>query len=341
MASQLLPADRRGFTLVELLVVVVVITLLAAMVMSSFSSHSVYAKRAECENKLRQISLAMHTYVDAHGTLPPAIINSPDSAYIPKDIVLGTTGWLLLLPFLDKQTLYEQYDFTQGAVPGSIGPSETNRRITATRIKVFNCPSDVVPVPVTNHSPPGGCFNAARSNYLFGAGSRLNPLIEAGNPYVLYNEAAPPYDTLRELKSKSRGVFGHNASARFEEIRDGLGYSIAAGETLQEHATGAAAAVVWGQGKLYGQMAVVDGLGLSVTSSPYQYGSATTMNAPRTVPGQEQAAVNPAVLSSAHPNGVNILFADGSVRFINQKINTGVYNSLFMIDDGMKIPVDF
>ena len=341
MTSYSRSAHRRGFTLVEFVVTVVVIVLLIALLLPAVHVPRERAPRNECARNLKQFGLALHTYYDAHGNLPPAIINSPDSSYIPKHAVLGTTGWVLLLPYLDKQSLYDQYDFTQGAVPGSIGLSETNRRITATRLRIFNCQSDEPQVTITNYSPPGSCFNAAGSNYLFGAGSRLNPFEETGNLYVPHNEAAPPYGMLIELISYSRGVFGHNASAQLSQVSDGLSCSIAAGETLQEHATGAPAAVVWGQGKLYGQMAVVDGLGLASPPSHYPGVSATTINYPRTVSGQENAAVNPAVLSSKHKGGVNILFADGAVRFINEKIDPTIYSCLFMIHDGAAISDDF
>lgn len=88
-------------------------------------------------------------------------------------------------------------------------------------------------------------------------------------------------------------------------------------------------------------MAVVDGLGVSTSTRPHPTASATTMNYPRTTKGLERQKVHPAVLSSTHVNGANILLGDGSVRFLNQAINTAIYNSLFMIDDGQEIADNF
>lgn len=252
MKRTVLAEDRRGVTILEVLIVGVVAVLLIALMLPPTVRTRETSRRTECANNLKQIGLALHTYVDSQEVVPPAIIHSPDSSYTPRDFVLGTTGWLLLLPYLDKQGLYDQYDFSQGAVPGSIGPSESNQRITATRMRVFYCPADQVPASITKRSAPGACYNAAASNYLFGGGSRFNPLSESAACNFPLNEAAPSYEVLRESKGSSRGLFGHNGAARFAEVRDGLGYTLMAGETLQDHATGAVAAVVWGQGKLYG-----------------------------------------------------------------------------------------
>lgn len=341
MKRHVSPAGRSGFTILELLVVVSIVVLLAALILPSTRNARGAARRTQCANNLKQIGLALHSYSDQHKTFPPAIIHSPDSSYTPRDFVLGTTGWVLLLPFLDKQTLYDQYDLAQGSVPGSIGPSEANRRITATRLSFFSCPEDGAVTQVTNISAPGVCVKAASANYLFAAGSRLNSLSRNGKLQFPFNEAAPSYGGIRELKSKTLGVFGHNDSARIADVKDGLANCIMAGETLQRHATGAPAAVVWGQGKLYGQMAVVDGLGSSQPGQPSASSSRTTINYPRTVRGQEQAAVDPAVLSSEHSNGANVLLADGAVRFITQTIDTDLYNRLFMIDDGLETPENF
>ena len=65
------------------------------------------------------------------------------------------------------------------------------------------------------------------------------------------------------------------------------------------------------------------------------------MKYPRLNDGKSNVPVNPAVLASAHANGANILFMDGSVRFINQSISVDLYNSLFMIQDGREVPDNF
>jgi len=150
-------------------------------------------------------------------------------------------------------------------------------------------------------------------------------------------------------------MFGNEGSATFGQVRDGMSSTIMAGESLQNHSlpptsgwvvspasiSGSmtnpdAASVVWGQGKMFGQFAVVDGYGVAGSTS----GNATMtyINAPRGTGANASLPVYPGVLSSEHRGGVNVVLGDGSVRFLKTGINTGIYTSLFQIRDGAAVP---
>lgn len=337
----------RGFTLVELVVVIVILLTLAALIAPAILSAREAARRAECGNNLKQLGLAFHTYVDGASVLPPAIIHSLDSKSTPRGKALGTTGWIMAMPFLDKCSLYEAYDYNRGTVPGTIGYTtddgprgNSNKQIVGTRMKVYTCGSDNLPTLANNSAPPGICINAVKSNYLFAAGAKFNPLRGGlgapGNPDVPYNEAAPFYGELIERGSTSLGVFGHNGAATFKQVLDGLSHTLVAGETVQDHSGGDRTAVVWAQGKLYGQMAVVDGLGVATAKFPTPPPSRTTINH-----AEPDGKISPAVLSSRHRHGANVLFADRAVRFLNQDISVAIYNTFFMIRDGAEVPDDW
>src|SRR5262245_29962927 len=90
-----------GFTLVELLVVIAIIGVLVALLLPAVQSAREAARRMQCQNHLKQIGLAVHSFEDVYKTLPHSRY---DDRY---------TWAVEILPFIEQKTLYDQWDLTK------------------------------------------------------------------------------------------------------------------------------------------------------------------------------------------------------------------------------------
>jgi prepilin-type N-terminal cleavage/methylation domain-containing protein len=117
---------RAGFTLVELLVVIAIIGILIALLLPAVQAAREAARRSQCLNNLKQLSLGLHNYHDAFKTFPPPGINS------------NQMSWhVLLLPFIEQTALHDQFNFDAGYYTGA-GKMPNS----LTRVDAFLCPSN-------------------------------------------------------------------------------------------------------------------------------------------------------------------------------------------------------
>jgi len=95
-----------GFTLIELLVVIAIIAILVALLLPAVQQAREAARRTQCRNNLKQMGIALANYHDVYNVHPPALINSGRLEDLPfysgGNKVLNTTGWTLLLPYLEQ-----------------------------------------------------------------------------------------------------------------------------------------------------------------------------------------------------------------------------------------------
>src|SRR4051794_36740120 len=136
---------RRAFTLIELLVVIAIIGTLVGLLLPAVQKVREAAARAKCQNNLKQIGLGLHHYEGVHRRYPPScVIANPaadGSAYgvsYGDDIRVGPSGFAwgtLLLPFLEQEALYRQFNLNEPCW------SPVNAAAAKTRVSVFICPS--------------------------------------------------------------------------------------------------------------------------------------------------------------------------------------------------------
>jgi prepilin-type N-terminal cleavage/methylation domain-containing protein len=121
----------RGFTLIEVLVVIAILGMLVALLLPAIQKVREAANRMKCQSNLRQAAVAMHTYHHDHGKLPPSFVGCCWGTWVVKT-----------LPYLEQDSLARLYE-DWGVTTGRRYSHEPNRSMVCSkRLAVLTCPSD-------------------------------------------------------------------------------------------------------------------------------------------------------------------------------------------------------
>lgn len=186
------PYQALAFTLVELLVVIAIIGILIGMLLPAVQMVREAARRTACLNNLRQIGLACLNHESAHMNFPPGVVDNDDDL---RDAMHN--GWVFVLPYLEQQTIYDQYDMNQ---PWS---ATANLDVAKMEIPVFTCPSN------GSQTTQTGGIEGTTIDYAF----------SKGPSGALY-------------KTVQVGVFDINSRTRMADIRDGTSNTFLVGEAI-------------------------------------------------------------------------------------------------------------
>ena len=320
--------QRTAFTLIELLVVIAIIAILVALLLPAVQQAREAARRSQCKNNLKQYGLALHNYHDVHNKFPPFSGGEINSA-----LKYRTTGIIMLLPYLEQEAIVREIE----ALTGNNRRPWTNIAPWNRQIALMACPSDP-----GNSAPINANDTRGKRNYVFCAGD---------------SEAGIDFDFERPLDS--RGMFGFVKCASFRDITDGTSNTIAMSEIVAPTSSNgpglvaahflpansispAACIALWDAStKTYrapshadtgngGTRAYRWGDGAAVfstfsTSVPPNTASCYTRNS------TSHTGYGIFNAGSRHSGGVQVLMADGAVRFISDNIDTG--------DQGAVLPI--
>jgi prepilin-type N-terminal cleavage/methylation domain-containing protein len=339
---------KKGFTLVEMLVVIAIIAILVALLLPAVQAAREAARRTTCKNNLKQLALACHNYHDTNHVLPCGWLAENQASW-----------GMLLLPYMEFGLIYDLVNFnslmtdTTGTAP--------NRNIDQILLPLalFKCPSsgDV------NQTSRFRCAGAA-ANTLFGAtgdmgdrpttGAVSNYLANSGAPKLAATTPLPGLsdgigtwsaatgnlnviDQLTNPPIDNGGVMFQDSHIRIADIFDGTSHTA----LLAEHkgstcSTGSTNTICTENSgtTCYGYWANADAAasetsGITVASdvcfTPL-FGingsglgwSGTATIAP--VPNVVFRVGYPGDISSQHEAGAHIALCDGSVRYFGQSV---------------------
>jgi len=137
--------SRRGFTLLEMLIVVAVICSLIALLLPAVQQAREASRRMTCQNNLCQLALAMHNYHATHRVLPPGCVGetTPLRSGMPTE---NHFGWLVqILPQLDEVNRWNQFDFSRNSYEQAVVPAAP---------EIMFCPSNP-----TSGTCYAGCYH--------------------------------------------------------------------------------------------------------------------------------------------------------------------------------------
>jgi prepilin-type N-terminal cleavage/methylation domain-containing protein/prepilin-type processing-associated H-X9-DG protein len=345
---------RGGFTLIELLVVIAIISVLISLLLPAVQSAREAARRAQCTNNLKQIGLACHNYLSTYQLLPFGKGGSYNLTVPGTATYARWSAHSQLLIYIEQGNLFDSINFNLAPeTPGMAGdvpfmpPFENANRENATcsrtQVATFLCPSDAN--PFLSDWPGGNSYLGNMQTWACDLGDN--------NPSTVSPTSQP------------QGIFYFHSSVKLSSITDGTSNTAFFSEKIR--GSGMRDGDARSDSMIISSPTSLDDTYLTCTSTNpqtalrlthvqgaswvmgemccTQYNHVSTPNKGSCAGlgfANNSMANMPMVVppSSQHPGGVNVLFGDGSVKFVKNSIALDTWRGLGTRNGGEVISAD-
>jgi prepilin-type N-terminal cleavage/methylation domain-containing protein len=338
-----------AFTLVELLVVIAIIGVLVALLLPAVQAAREASRRSTCQNKIRQLAIAVHNYESAHNELPTAESVPPGMANPGGND--GISFYIQILPYIEGSTTFQRFNH-------KIQPRKQLATVFGYPEPTMQCPSDE-PVKVTyalGFDPMGANGDTAqdyKGNYGLNWG---NSRLDATKPVWDFTAGANrpggpgPFEMPRSISSAPGSPMVSRPVA-IREITDGTSQTLLFLEMLQAPTGGPPNSEIDRRARLWIPVSGTVQISTFLVPNSKPCGSAGGREGqaivdPKTGCGPDLAACIdrpelglPCVdetdadlftlaSRSHHPGGVSVANCDSSVKFVREDVDLATWRAV-------------
>jgi prepilin-type N-terminal cleavage/methylation domain-containing protein/prepilin-type processing-associated H-X9-DG protein len=311
---------RRGFTLIELLVVITIIGILIGLLLPAVQAAREAARKLQCSNNEKQLSLAMANF-ESHKHYFPGYINQVQFK-TATTTVPGPVSWMVpILPFIEHGDMYDALV----SLPATVNGSQVSIGLNATTtpfsfIRILTCPDD----PATVTTGATAATDLGSNTWLAYVVNRGVNAIEERAMGVCLNQFNGSYDGTKAPGTLPLPRVGQD----YISAHDGTTNTLLLAESLLQSPTTGLGALryprtntqpanrpLWFNKNWYSGSGFPGGAGCMEVDVAFEWGQYPP-NAPPTMKDK---------IYSFHSNGVNVSFCDGHQQFLRADIDIAAY----------------